>query len=247
MVDSVPRYPIQLRSPQGCSFPTTRWSIVLGLSTREAFAQLCNLYREPLLAFLRRKRYDRSDAEDAVQEFFAQLHATRALSPRGPGHGPFRSYLLGAFKHHVANAYRHVHALKRGGAVQFEPLENEEPAGDDANTSAEFAYERTWAIALLEQAMIRLEQGYVGEGRGALFYVLKGLLDSNGGKHAEVARELGVSEPTLRVALHRMRKRLAREVRAVIVESGTDPHEVESEVQYLASILWRARWSLSNG
>src|SRR5262245_31144966 len=68
--------------PQGHpteSFPTTRWSLVLGAGARagpearEALAALCRAYWYPIYAFIRRKGYGPDDAQDLTQDYFARL------------------------------------------------------------------------------------------------------------------------------------------------------------------------------
>jgi len=60
-------------------FLTTNWSCVLaargalGEASRSAFPALCEAYWYPLYAYLRRKGYQSSDAQDLTQAFFARL------------------------------------------------------------------------------------------------------------------------------------------------------------------------------
>src|SRR5438477_182426 len=66
-------------------FPTTRWSRVRAAGEsvadgRDAFAGLCRDYWPPLFAYLRRRGFSESDAEDLTQGFFLHLlehHTTR--------------------------------------------------------------------------------------------------------------------------------------------------------------------------
>jgi len=120
------------RSP--AHFRTTRWSLVraagggVAEGSRAALAELCALYWYPLYAFVRRAGHGADDARDLVQGFFARFLAKDYLGELEREGGRFRSYLLGALRHHLANEREHESALKRGGgraAASFE-LENAE-------------------------------------------------------------------------------------------------------------------------
>ncbi|HSI07629.1 MAG TPA: sigma-70 family RNA polymerase sigma factor, partial [Rariglobus sp.] len=64
------------------SFATTRWTLVLDAARHgdtnadpaatHAIAELCTRYRPPLLAHAHRRGLSPTDAEDAVQGFFAR-------------------------------------------------------------------------------------------------------------------------------------------------------------------------------
>lgn len=229
------------------TFPTTRWSVVLELNVPDRFAELCTLYREPLLAFAQRsRRISAADAEDLVHDFFAQLAASCSLHPGGPKQGLFRSYLLGAFKHHLSNDTRRKQAAKRGGGAKLRSLEGDDLHArvEGPDVEPELAYDRAWALATLMQAMTRVEQSYVKDGRGAMFFALKRLLDGDEESQRQVARDSAVSEAALRVALHRFRRRLSREVRLVVAATVSEVREIESEVQYLTMVLQQSSWSL---
>ena len=102
-------------------FTTTRWSIVLaaqdGSSSNAdaALAELCQTYWYPLYAFIRRRGHDAHDAQDLTQEFFYRLLDRCFLSAVDHKKGRFRSFLLAALEHFLANEWRRSQTLKRGG------------------------------------------------------------------------------------------------------------------------------------
>src|SRR5512135_1748962 len=116
------------RAPAGC-FVTTHWSVVLtaGCSdtarAQAALEQLCRNYWQPLYAYVRRAGHSREEAQDLTQEFFARLLAHKSVARADPARGRFRSFLLAALKHFLANEWEKAHARKRGGFVQFLRLE----------------------------------------------------------------------------------------------------------------------------
>ncbi|MEM7588335.1 MAG: hypothetical protein AAF560_33415 [Acidobacteriota bacterium] len=102
---------------------TTQWSVVLAASelsepaSRQALARLFEIYWFPLYAFARRDGATVDDARDAVQGFFAVLLEKNGLRTVNPDLGRFRSFLIGAFRHYLANERQRAAALKRGGGV----------------------------------------------------------------------------------------------------------------------------------
>ena len=103
------------------TFATTHWSVVLAASqstdaqASEALEQLCRTYWYPLYAYVRRRGYNPEDAEDLTQEFFARFLAGNYLARVDRERAKFRSYLLGALNHFLADAWDHAHRVKRGG------------------------------------------------------------------------------------------------------------------------------------
>src|SRR5688572_22648712 len=118
MAGSDQRLSADLR-PSG--FATTRWSIVLAAGrqatpdARAALSTLCATYWPPLYAYLRRSGCAPDEAEDVVQGFFARLLDKGDLTQVAPERGRFRSFLLAAIKHFLANERDRARAAKRGG------------------------------------------------------------------------------------------------------------------------------------
>lgn len=113
-------------SSQGSSrFHTTRWSLIAALPgrgddrdadrAREAIEHLCRAYWKPLYGFARRAGCSAEDARDLTQAFLTRVIETGGLGGATPERGRFRSYLLGAMKHFMANDRKRAKASKRGG------------------------------------------------------------------------------------------------------------------------------------
>src|SRR3989454_12811948 len=100
-------------------FVTTHWTVVLAAGDRasplaaEALEQLCRAYWYPLYAYVRRKGHSPEDAEDLTQEFFARLLKNRDLEAARQEKGRFRSYLLVALNHFLANEWKRSRTQKR--------------------------------------------------------------------------------------------------------------------------------------
>ena len=90
-------------------FATTHWSLVLAArnraepGARDALAVLCTLYWYPLYAYVRRRGHGAGEAHDLTQEFFVRLLEKDFLADVDRGKGKFRSFLLAACNHFLAN------------------------------------------------------------------------------------------------------------------------------------------------
>src|SRR5438105_4219408 len=106
-------------------FPSTHWSVVLAAGQRSnpaaqaALEQLCKAYWYPLYAFVRRRGYSPEDAEDLTQSFFARLLERDYVKQADRERGKFRTFLLTALSHFLADEWDRAHRFKRGGAHQF--------------------------------------------------------------------------------------------------------------------------------
>ena len=108
--------------PHDAPFHTTRWThVCLAKSDssdgRQALADLCEAYYEPVVAFLRCEMRDADAAREMSHAFFAELLAVGAIQRADRARGKFRSYLLGAVKHFLARHRDAVQRLKRGGGA----------------------------------------------------------------------------------------------------------------------------------
>jgi len=138
--------------------------------SRQALATLCETYWTPVYAFVRRNGYDREQAQDLTQGFFAQLPEKRLLVDADQQRGKFRSFLLTAVKHFLANEWDREHAQKRGGSrvpVSIDLVAAErwyEPAVV-ADATPESLFERQWALSLLEFTLARLRAEFEVAGK----------------------------------------------------------------------------------
>ncbi len=115
---------------RGVDFKTTQWSVVVAAggestaATKLALASLCSAYWYPLYAFVRRSGFAQAEAEDLTQAFFARLLEKHYIDGADRSRGRFRSFLLAAMKHFLANERDRARALKRGGGRLTVPLDS---------------------------------------------------------------------------------------------------------------------------
>lgn len=236
--------------PGGANFLPTHWTVVLAAggndstNARDALEKLCRAYWQPIYAFIRRQGYDAHDAQDLTQGFFARLLEKNSIAGADRARGRFRSFLLGALKHFLANQWDKANAQKRGGGQTLIPIDvasaetacGFEPADQ---VTAEKAFERRWALTLLDQVLRRLRQEQVDEGKEHLFEQLKQTLTeaSRSVPYADIATRLGTSEGAIKVAVHRLRQRYRELLRAEIANTVARPEEVEDEIRNLFAAL----------
>jgi RNA polymerase sigma factor (sigma-70 family) len=213
---------------------------------QDALARLCQTYWYPLYAYVRRRGNSPEDAQDLTQEFFARLLQRNWLNHADRDKGRFRSFLLGAMNHFLSDEWDKARAQKRGGGIKPLPLEfdtaetrfSREPAD---NVTPEQNFERRWALTLLETVLNHLRQDYEREGRGELFALLNPCLvgDRTAQPYAELAKQLGVSEGTVKAAVHRLRQRYRQLLRDEIANTISEPGDVDEELRHLFAVLAR--------
>jgi RNA polymerase sigma factor (sigma-70 family) len=230
-------------------FDTTNWSVVLKAGSgdttgcQQALAHLCETYWYPVYAFIRRSEGSPDDAEDLTQEYFARFLEKRFLDDVRPERGRFRSFLLVSVRNFLHNERDRARAQKRGGGERPLPIHDgdgevrygREPV--DAVTP-DVLFERAWVRAVLDRALARLEAESDGEIQGGRFARLRPFLTGDGpdATYAEIAREWGVGESAVRVAVHRLRRRFGAALREEVSGTVEDPRDVEAEIRHLLAI-----------
>jgi DNA-directed RNA polymerase specialized sigma24 family protein len=238
--------------PPPAGFVPTRWTLVLrarGESpvAQAALGELCEAYYAPVMAFIRCSGHHGDTAGDLTQEFFARLLARHGLDTVERGHGRFRSFLLGAVKHFLADQYDRTRAAKRGGGQL--PLSMDERFA--ANTTVQLQipdpngpppdadFDRLWAQALVGRALNLLAAEFAAADKTEQFETLKpwllGQIESL--SQADAARQLGMTEGSVKVAIHRLRKRFRELVKGEIAHTVPEPEQVQEELRYLVEIL----------
>jgi len=231
-------------------FLTTRWSVVLDAASvrsprrSAALEDLAHAYWYPLYAFARRSGLASPEAADIVQDHFARILERGDLAGVDPARGRFRNWLVTGLKNRIADRRAHERAEKRGGNVIHVPIE---PLAAEARLAAdppdprppERLFEREWALAVIERATARLRDEQDHAGKRALFLALLPSLSAHetAPPHAEVSARLGLSENAVKVALHRMRRRLGELIRDEVGGTLREGEDVEDEIRQLLAAL----------
>ena len=242
--------PVSLNSD--AHFAETAWSVVLaagGVSeprAREALADLCRIYWPPVYGFLRRRGYNRDDAQDLTQNFFQHIVKDETLRRVSSARGRFRSFLLGALTRSLADEHARLRALKRGGTAHFisiDDLAAEEMHHQHVSselTPAE-SLDVRWASLILERALEKVRTEFSTEGKTENFEAFSPFLvgDKPDVTYEEVARRTKLSLGAVKTHIHRLRRQFASAVRHEVMQTVSAPHEVDDELRQLRGVFAR--------
>jgi DNA-directed RNA polymerase specialized sigma24 family protein len=231
-------------------FRTTHWSVLLSAKNLEspeseqAIATLCETYWYPLYAYVRCTGYAPEEAEDLTQGFFARFLERRLWESVDKNRGRFRSFLLVSIRNFLADEHDKSVAIKRGGgrplvsldAQQAEERYGLEPAHD---IRPEKLFERRWALSLLSAVFDRLGKDYRRAGKGELFQVIQAFLTPGFDQvdFQSAIKQLQMREGTLRMAIHRLRRRYGQLLRQEVAHTVAHENEVEDEIRHLHTVL----------
>ena len=218
-------------------FATTHWTQVLQArgdspEARAALSELCESYYSPVFSFIRPNAVNEDSARELTQEFFRRLLSGKGIAAVDPQRGRFRSFLLGAVKHFLADMRDHDRRLKRGEGKGTLALET---AIVDAHTlSPDREFDRKWALTVLARALSTLEKEKPDH-----FDVLKPWLtgDVKDLSQAAAAQALGTTEGAVKVAIYRLRRRFRDTVKREIAQTLHDPAHVHDELAALIDAM----------
>ncbi len=241
-----------MNSTAAAPFVTTRWTQVLAAQggsepARAALSELCSAYYGPVVAFLEHTGCGPEEPREVAHEFFAGLLARDGLAGADRARGRFRSYLLGALKHFVANRHRRAGREKHGGRAEHLPLE----VGTDTtfelplpapSPCLDALFDHEWAVTVVEGALATLARESDAAGQGRQFAALKPWLSfaAEPGSQAAAAAELGINEGAVKVAIHRLRRRFRELVRAEVAQTLPAGGDVRDELRHLVEALAEA-------
>ena len=216
---------------------------------RAALDHLCRDYWPPLYNFVRRRGHGSQDAQDLVQGFFASLLENQAYRRADPAKGKFRTFLLGALKHYLADERDRQRTLKRGGGHRFVWL-NDESVAVEENYARDLAtqptcdeerlFERRWALTVVARTLESLQAQFAGnEQKAPAFAALAPFLTGGAAlPDAEgTARTLGISPENLRNQVARLRKRFREGLREEIARTVASEEDLGQEMRYLLRVL----------
>ncbi len=235
-------------------FQTTAWTVVLSARDpndhdfRTSLEYLVETYWKPVYMFVRSKGRSHDKAKDLTQEFFALFLEKNFLEKVDREKGRFRTFLLTAVTRFLMNAHARSKALKRGGALK--PLQSLDVLKDEelgtgweptAGESAEEAFNRNWAKALLERVFERLKETCKREGKEIYFEVLRLQFfdtseDGNRLSYKDIAARLELTEIDVTNYLHRAKKIYKDLLREEIRSYVASDEDIEDEIRD----LWRS-------
>lgn len=229
-------------------FPATVWSDVdrvrgKGPEAEQVLNELCKRYWKPLWWFAQRKGKTAEEAEDVVQGFFGDFLPKGGFGEAVRGKGKLRTFLMACCENYIAGEWRKENAGKRRVRKFAVPYEEEQHAQEDSLTP-DAAYDRKWALELLQQVLEHLRVTWTGPDRAREQKVLGPLLLQRRTEHGavkEAALALGMNRGTLKSKLCRLRELrdvlLMEKVRETMLPDATEK-EVLDEYREIESLLW---------
>lgn len=231
-------------------FATTNWSLILRAASKDdaearlALSLLCEAYWFPVYAYVRRLGLSAFDAEDLTQGYFARFLEKRVVHDVHPERGRFRTFLLVSVRNFFNNERDRERTLKRGGGQRLVSLdaataEERLQSEPQDKVTPETVFERSWARTVLARVSQHLEEEARRRGARERFVRLRPFLADTEPEPglAEIAREWGVGESAVRVALHRLKKRFREVLREEIGRTVASPAEIDDEVRHLLEAL----------
>lgn len=221
-----------LRSSAPAHFPTTRWDLIQDVQRgavphQIALDELLSRYWRPVYCYVRRKGMSADAAQDAVQGLFAQLLERQFLDRLDPTRGSLRGFLKKATDNYLTNQHARLTAAKRGGSTRTLSLDwqQAEQTLAAATEDPTLAFDREWALGVMERALERLRREYDSGRRGGNVDVVLGFFGLGPPRsYAEAATACGMSVAQFKAALHRARVRfrdlLCEEVGETVAGDG---------------------------
>ena len=234
----------------GAHFAETAWSVVLAAGSfsesraSEALTELCQMYWPPIYAYLRRRGFNRHDAQDLTQIFFQRIVEDETLRRASPARGRFRSFLLGALTRCLADEQAYLRAMKRGGGAQF--ISMDEVAAEEAhhqrvtmNLTPSDSLDARWAVLLLERALDKVRAEFSANGKAETFEALSPFLAGEKLSYQDAAQRMGLAMSAVKTHIHRLRRQFASAIRQEVMQTVSAPHEVDDELRQLRGVFVR--------
>ena len=227
-------------------FESTQWSLVAAAADDEnrriALESLYRTYSHPVYSFIRRRGYTRQDAQDLTQDFFIHLVEKNVFSRADPNRGKFRKFLLGSLEFFLQNEKDRARTAKRGGQAKLIFIDDEAAEGSyrltDPNQTAEQIFDSRWMIALIDSALIRLQNEMEASGKRQLFDQISGfLIDSEESSYLDVSQRTGLTIGAVKGAIHRLRGRYRELLRAEVARTVMTVEDFDDEVRALRAAL----------
>lgn len=144
---------------------------------RIAIETLLKTYWKPVYCYLRRKGYANETAKDLTQDFFHKVVLERKLIQLADQNkGRFRTFLLTALDHCVANIYHKNKANKRspkGRLVRFGELDGQNEPEIPEGITPDEAFHYTWASDLLDEVLAEVQGYFCSSGKEVYWQVFE--------------------------------------------------------------------------
>lgn len=207
----------------------TRWTLVLRAADAdaqvrgEALRELIELYAAPIRACARRRLRGHAEADQAADDFLADLLLRDVLPRADPSLGRFRCFMQATIRNFAREWLRD--RLRRPRSA-FDELSH---VDEKAEFEIEREEERIWTRHWVERALARIEATHARDAR--LLEGEYGLRGAPKRTRADLRRELGIAANALEVALSRARRRLQAALRDELRPSVASESDLDEELR----------------
>jgi len=229
-------------STSNSPFPPTLWTVVFEATQSDpeksarALGRLCEVYHQPILAWLLRRGVPADEAQDVAQGFVQFLLEKNRLEHFKRGEARFRSFLLKCLKGYQRDEWRRCHAEKRGGGQEPVDLDETDPG---AAVEVDKILDLDCAKASHHGAMHKLAaEKYARPPHASRFAILRLLIwgADEDASYADIGARLQMTTNHVKKAVHDLRHDYHKAFRGVVAES-VKPELVDEETRYLLTLL----------
>ena len=232
-------------------FEATPWSMLEALrGGDEALAarvesRLAMMYWPAIFACLRRQGRNRHDAAEITQDFFVNVVLGRGIIRSAVKEkGRLRSLIRVALRNYCIDRVRHMKRLDRMVTLSEDQIDREERLlTEETAADAEAAFDRRWALSMVEAALDRAEAHFrrAGKSRHWELYdattLRRATRNVRSPRIEDLARDLGfASAGDARAALQVVRERVQAIVAATVAEH-CGQERLEEELQTIREML----------
>ena len=219
---------------------TTQWSLIFNAAGRDdakrlqqAWRELVERYRGPVLQSIRRQLGNRPEADEIAADFFTYLYEKGVLPKIDPEIGRFRCFIQGVIRNYVKHARRSLPGARGGSDALLDNL-----AGGSGIETFEQEEQAAWANAVLEHALERLREARPRDAN--LLIQAYGLAGHEPVPRRQLCEGAGLSENAVNVAVHRARNVLKQHILEEVQELVARPQDFLDEVKLIYDTLLSA-------
>ena len=151
---------------------------------------------------------------------------------------------MARLKYFLSDQRDRAQAKKRGGgkniiSLSIQNAEDQYTLEPAIQLSPEQLFEKSWALTVLERTMNRLETEMADKNKQKLFDYLKVYLttDKDTIPYQDMVAELEMTEGSVRVAVHRLRRQYKKLLRDEIAQTVGGKDQIDEEMESLFAAL----------